>query len=237
MLAKIGASDAVHFRYRHQHIQHKHSECVVSDHEGYLAVANYNGNRSRCLKSISLRESTTQLRTGSTIYQEMIVGLPNTESVLCPINSRKDRNVRQWGSKLKPNQSIDRPILLKQDTASYYIKMNDNESGETSCPDNTFPHSIQLLLRNISHDGKHSISTKKRKSNSQVCKPSVRKRVCTIRARPKSMEEFVQFDASKQVVLYINLAKPRDGEETPNHSLLHYVYVENSEKVVDIISL
>jgi hypothetical protein len=185
VLAQIGVSYAAWFRYQDnlKTIAQK-TQCVGLDNHGYLALVNSKAVPDKCL-NLSLQESPDQ-RPG---YQEMIVGLPGTQSVLCPINSGKVHPAMQ---KLIANQPINQSQNLKQDTASYYLKLDHRGSGELSCTDNSDPPRVELRLRNNSY-----VYTKKRKSNSEVRRPSVRKRLCTTRDGQKSIMGMVPVYDSK----------------------------------------
>jgi hypothetical protein len=206
---------------------------VTSDDEGYLAMIDREVNPDPlCLEIRSLEISTTQNLEKHTRYQEMIVKLDIEEPVLCPVNTSV-QNHDSPGKKLNGNKPTTN---VTDDSASYYIKINGSGTGSNPCTDGTFPHRIQLRVRNRYHAGVFPMSaqpahlTKKRKSNSEVSiaadwRPVKSKTL----GEERSVHSLVPFVERQLAVLYAHLQTP------DNHSQTYYVRVGGKrDKVVDI---
>jgi hypothetical protein len=122
---------------------------VTVDAEGYFALIRREADSGRpCLEIGSVRESTTQIFQSHTIHQEMIVKLDDEMSVLCPVNTSVQNHVSP-GQKPNSNQLITN---VNGGSHSYYIKINQRRRRSNPCTDSTFPHRIELRLRNRIRD-------------------------------------------------------------------------------------
>jgi hypothetical protein len=232
VLAQSGHPYATRFRYYDdRNTITSMNQCVILDNDGYLAVVDSQDDRDNCL-NLSL-QNPPEKPIGQLNGNQMIVGLPDKQFVLCIINSGKVHPAIQ---KLLTDQSNNHKLTnLKPDPATYYIQWKDNRSGEL-CPDKSVPQRVELRVRNTTNGNKKQL-----KSNSEVCTTSVRKRLCTTTDRQKPIK-MVRFDDSEAVVLYANLDGLDDPEQPQRYSQLYYVNVENPNnaleenpgKVVDI---